>query len=109
MIRGGLPPHPVLLSGLEISVRIEQGQEVPVQFVQEVRMIILVVDELIEHPGIDGRGHELPSVDAAVDPHGRLSAAAALANLSEKQKLRDVELDQGSIGSRPMYGIGPPP
>ena len=84
-MRGGLPPHPVLLSGPEVPVRIEQGQEVPVQFVQKVRVVILFIQELIEHPGVDSRGDPLSGVDAAVNPYGGLFTTTALADLAENQ------------------------
>ena len=83
LIRGGrFPPKPVRLSGPEVTIGIVEGQKVPVQLVQQVGMVILVLHELIEHPGVDSRGDPLPGVDAAVNPHGGLFATAALAYLA---------------------------
>ena len=81
IMRGCLPPHPVPLSNSEVAVRIEKWQEVPVQLVQEVRMIVLFLHKLIEHPGVDSRANNLPGVDTTVNPDGRLITAAALADL----------------------------
>ena len=81
VLRGRLPPHPVPLSNSEVAVRIEKWQEVPVQLVQEVRMIVLILHKLIEHPGVDSGSNNLPGVDTTVNPHGGLIAAAALADL----------------------------
>ena len=45
-------------------------------------MVILFIQELIEHPRVDGRGDPLSGVDTAVNPHGRLLTATTLADLA---------------------------
>ena len=78
---GCLPPHPVILPGLEVSIRIVEGQEVPVQLIQELGVLRPILQELVEHPGVDCGRDPLPGVDAAVYPHCWLAAASALADL----------------------------
>merc|ERR1719220_3116275 len=81
VLRRRLSPHSVVLPRLSVSVRVVRGKEVPVETISEFRVVCIVLDQLVEHPGAGCRADPLTTVNPTVDPHGRLVAATTLTNL----------------------------
>ena len=109
-----LPPHPVMVSGVRVSIRVGRRKDVPgtqaspllsspVKVLQKVGMSIIVLHQLLQHPGGGSRGDPLPGMDSSVYPHRWLANTAVLGpmgSLIAKKKIVYFEI-LATLSARP--------
>ena len=69
VIRSRLPPHPVVVPGPVVAIRVGRGKDEPVGVVEQVGVVRVVLHQLLEHPRGGGGRDPLTSVDSSVDPN----------------------------------------
>ena len=81
VVSGRLPPHSVVYMRLAIPVRIVWREEIPVKIVKKMRVSIIVLHQLVQHPGSHSWGDPLSSMNTTVNPHCRFVSTTSFANL----------------------------
>ena len=90
VIRSRLPPHPVVVPGPVVAIRVGRGKDEPVGVVEQVGVGRVVLHQLLEHPRGGGRRDPLTSVDPSVDPHCRLASTFTPAMSRGKENLQQI-------------------
>ena len=68
VLRPGLPPEPVVLPAVGVPVRVGRGEEVPVDLVEVVRVLGVVLHQLPHDEGGDGGRDPLPGMYPGLQP-----------------------------------------
>ena len=110
VLRPRLPPESVVLPAVGVSVRVGGGEEVPVDLVQVVGVLGVVLHQLVDQVGGDCRGDPLPGVYPGLQPdvggpgpglgdgqHLHVSPLVALSNVNNARPVVGVghALDEG--------------
>ena len=90
VIRSRLPPHPVVVPGPVVAIRVGRGKDEPVGVVEQVGVVRVVLHQLLEHPRGGGGRDPLTSVDSSVDPHCRLASTFTPAMSRGKENLQHI-------------------
>ena len=90
VIRSRLPPHPVVVPGPVVAIRVGRGKDEPVGVVEQVGVGRVVLHQLFEHPRGGGGRDPLTSVDPSVDPHCRLASTFTPAMSRGKENLQHI-------------------
>ena len=101
--RPRLPPQSVSVEAILVAVRVGRGQEVPVDVVQIVRVLGVVLDQLVDNEGGHGGGDPLPGVNPGLQPDVGLAGAS----LGEGQHLHVSPLvTLADVNdARPLIGV----